>query len=214
MPRFRSWRWIELAIAFGVVAPAARAEMITPDSIPHPPSAVGSVGGTPVYSSNLVTTQYAGLGLNFDVAAITRLNGISVWAPIGIAVGGPAGAIDYAWGVNGDLHSPRVSNLTTITSLSVNIIGDASVTVSGLNNQILNIAPVIRSTGDAHVWTFTGAGISSFATAPSPTSGSWGIAQVSFILDTAPEPSSLILASLGALGLAVRRGWRRVRPIV
>src|SRR5262249_3191567 len=132
-----------------------------------------------------------------------------VWAPIGIAVGGPAGAIDYAWGVNGDLHSPRVSNLTSVTSLSVKIIGDATVTVSGLNN----IAPVIRSTGDVHIWTFTGPGISSFSTAPSPTSGSWGIAQVSFILDTAPEPSSVILASLGALGLAARRGWRRVRPI-
>src|SRR5262249_51474719 len=113
MPRLRSWPWSALAIAFGVVAPATRAEMITPDSIPHPPSAVGSAGGTPVYSSNLVTTQYAGLGLNFDVAAITRLNGVSVWAPIGVAVGGFAGAIDYAWGLSGDFHSPRVSNLTS-----------------------------------------------------------------------------------------------------
>jgi hypothetical protein len=39
----------------------------------------------------------------------------------------------------------------------------------------------------------------------------WGVAEVSFKLDHAPEPSSLVLAGLGALGLSARFGWRRTR---
>jgi hypothetical protein len=82
MQVFRSWRWSALAVAFGLTTPAARAGMITPDSIPGPPSAVASDQGTPVYFSNVVTSQYKGLGLNFSSgAAITNLNGTSVWAP-------------------------------------------------------------------------------------------------------------------------------------
>jgi PEP-CTERM motif-containing protein len=214
MQVFRSGRWSSLAVAFGLMIPAARAGMITPDSIPNPPSAVSSVGGTPVYANNLVTTQYAGLGLNFDGAAITKLNGISVWAPIGVAVSNTplAGAIDYAWGVGGNFLSPGSLNPGTVSSLSVKLIGDAEVSINGLHNEILHITPIISSSAGAQVWTFNAPGISSFSTTP-PTSGQWGIAEVTFTTASAPEPTSVLLAGLGALGLATRLGWRRSRRV-
>jgi|SRR5579884_1132105 len=214
MQVFRSWHWSVLAVTFGFTTQAAQAGMITPDSIPNPPSAVDSANGTPVFSNNLVTTQYAGVGLNFfDRAAVTRLNGISVWVPTGVTVSNAAlaGRIDYAWGVGGNFLSPGSFNPGTVSSLSVTILGGAGVSVYGLHNQILNIAPSISSTADAQVWTFNAPGISSFSTIP-PISGQWGVAEVTFTPASAPEPSSLVLAGLGALGLATRLRWRCFRP--
>src|SRR5262249_26966768 len=76
------WRWLTLAVAFGLSVPAARAERIGPDSIPNAPAAVCAGNGTPGSTGNLRTSQYAGMGLNFSAgAAITNLNGVNVWAP-------------------------------------------------------------------------------------------------------------------------------------
>lgn len=160
MQAFRNWRWSALAVAFGLTAPVAQAEMITPDSISilNRPSAVGSASGTPVYASNLVTTQYAGLGLNFNAAAITSLNGTSVWAPIDGGVvgvpaipssgGSPVTSISYNYGsgVQGGFVSPGSANPTTVSSLGVDIVGNGSfpppslsMNVYGSNGQVLPI---------------------------------------------------------------------------
>jgi len=217
MSAFRSWRWSALTIAFGLMAPEARAEMITPNSIPNPPTVVASPYGA-VYANNFVNTQYASLGLNFnDETAITKLNGGSAWVPVGIAGGAP-GAIDYAWTVGGNFVSPGSSNPTTVSSLSLDLIGNPSAPtlwVDGLNRQSLNIVPVLQSTpgpDGGQVWTFTGPGIASFGVM-APLGGPWGVSEVSFSPATAPEPTSLVLAGLGALGLAARFGWRRVRML-
>src|SRR5581483_11884042 len=83
MHAFRCWRWGALTVLFVFAAPAAQAEWITPDSIPNPPSAVGSAAGTYVYSSNLANEQYARVGVTFPgLLAITHQDGTSVWAPI------------------------------------------------------------------------------------------------------------------------------------
>ncbi len=231
MYAFRRWRGSALAVAFVLTASSARAGLITPDSIPNPPSAVDPANGTPILASNSVTTQYAGLGLNFSSGtAITHLNSFAVWAPTGIVVGGPVGVIDYAKTLFARVLSPGSSNPTTVSSLSVETVGQASLSMSvyGLKAGLpLNITPVrtpvflggASGPPSALIWTFTGSGISGFSVFPSypppmsSANGTWGVAEVSFTPASAPEPSSLILAGLGALGLAARLGWRRVRAV-
>lgn len=87
-------RWCGIALAVALAAPAVRADMITPDSIANPPPAVGSANGTLVYDNNIVNTQYASLGLEMTGPAITGINGVSAWVPVG-PTGGAPGEIDY-----------------------------------------------------------------------------------------------------------------------
>lgn len=235
----KSRRWFALA-AFSFLAPAARAEMITPDSIPHPPAAVGSANGTPVYAGNLVSTQYTGLGLTFNYQwnAITRLNGVPVWVPVESSGTVPSSPPpNYVWGhVNyyapwygAYLNSLTTRNSITVSSLTVETVGHPgffSVHVYGRNGLPLDLTPVVQSipgTNDERIWKFTGAGIWSFSAAVAPPPGfakpalainaPWGVAAVSFTppAGQTPEPSGLVLAGLGALGLAARFGWRRRR---
>jgi len=233
MHSIKGQRWIALAAAFGFTISTARAEMITPDSIPNPPAAVGSGNGTPVYANNLVSTQYMSLGLDFGNSwtAITHLNSIPVWVPVGIPYptpGSTGGQIDYNtawWGAN--LNSLTTRNPITVSSLTVETVGNLgflSLGVIGRNGLPLNIAPVVQSVPGSNgeeIWTFTGSGIWGFYAALPPgeavpaheTDSTWGVAAVSFTppAGQTPEPSSLLLAGLGALGLAARFGWRRLR---
>jgi hypothetical protein len=233
MLTFRSWRWSAIVFAISITAPAARAELITSDSIPNPPSAVSSANGTPVSTGNAVIGQYSGFGLLFPwETAITRLNGVSVWAP----VNSPAdqtgqlskGAIIYheGWGVLGRIVRPISLNPTTVSSLTVKILGSSSVSVHvygyGPNGHLLNITPSVGSIAGEQDWTFSGPGIGSFyATQDATSSSPWGVAAASLAPaptpEPLPEPGGLVLAGLGALGLASRldwrRNWRRARPV-
>jgi hypothetical protein len=234
MHGFRSRRWSALTVLFIFASQAARAGMITPDSIPNPPSSVASAQGTPVYTNNFVIGQYSGLGLVFPRgSALTQLNGMSVWAPVSPppklagpsssgSASGSIGSIAYAWSLLGRFVLPGSLNPTAVSSLTVGTLGNPSLSMSvyGLNGQRLNIIPVIGSIAGVHDWTFTGRGISSFfATVVPPPGGgahpgaitnpAWGVAGVSFTPVSGPEPSSLVLAGLGALGLVTRLGWRR-----
>ncbi len=237
MHAFRNWRWNALAVAFGLTAPVAQAGMITPDSISNSPSAVASSNGTPVYRSSFVTSQYKGVGLNVTSGgAITNLNGVNVWVPTQMlgqpgssSVGGPPGnypvaQVNYNSILSGGFVSPGSLNPTTLSSLTVETLGNPSLSMSvyGLNGQRLTITPSIGSSAGVQEWTFTGPGISSFSVAadtpgfghPATASNpAWGVAGVSFTPASAPEPSSLVLAGLGALGIATRLGWRRSRRI-
>jgi hypothetical protein len=221
-----------LAIAFGFAAPAAWAEMITPDSIPNPPGAVGSANGTSVYASNLVTIQYAGLGLNFSSgAAITTVNGVSVWAPTemlaqpDIRISGgpqpsfPAAQINYYGSWSGlSFVQPGTLTPTTAQSVSLEILGwPVDVWVRYANGSV--VMPALTDIDGNQLTTFpVGPGITSvFMYEPpldssggaQPINPAWGVAYVSVTLAPTPEPSSLLLAALGALGLAACLGSRR-----
>src|SRR5262249_33467934 len=129
-------RPLALLMAFALLTADVRADLITPDSIPNPPAAVGSAHNAPIPStSNLVTTQYAGLGLNFNnrgllMTAITSLDGVRVWAP-GTAAAWPAfvknppvGIIAYSgqW-AGASFVLPGTLKPTTVSSLTVEIVG-------------------------------------------------------------------------------------------
>lgn len=236
-------RWFALAAAFSFIIPAAQAEMITPDSIPNPPAAVGSANGTPVYAGNLVSTQYTGLGLTFNYQwnAVTSLNGVPVWVPVESSgtVTTPVLPPNYVWGhVNyyapwygASLNSLTTRNPITVSSLTVKTIGHPgylSLHVCGRNGLPLDIAPVVQDVpgpSDEKIWRFIGSGIGSFSASLVPPPGvavpaleinaPWGIAAVSFTppAGQTPEPSSLLLAGLGALSLAARFGWRRMKGL-
>jgi hypothetical protein len=220
-----------LGVAFVFAASAARAEWITPDSIPNPPATVASANGTPVSPGNLVNSQYSGLGLTFGNSwtAITNLNGVAVWAPVAVPFGSSSGNINYYTQWNGAYLNTLTNRANmTVSSLTVETIGNPgffSMHVYGRTGPYvpLNITPVVQSipgTNDERLWTFTGAGIWSFSASVVPPPGyahglpinaPWGVAAVSFAppAGDTPEPSTLVLAGLGALGLTARFGWRR-----
>jgi hypothetical protein len=229
-------RWVVLAAVLTMAAEEVRADVITPSSIANPPGAVGWANGTPVYANNLVTAQYAGLGLNFTAgAAITNLNGVNVWAPTEPLLqplfrtipGGPppfpVARISYngTWG-GASFVQPGTQTPSTVSSVTLEILGrPVTIDLFNAQGQLMGTAS-LGGTGlhGGQLYTFTGSGISSFSIfapviVPPPgamaINPAWGVAEVSFTPAHAPEPSSLILAGLGALGLAARFGWRRVR---
>jgi hypothetical protein len=216
MQVLRNWRWNALTVLFIFSTQAARAGMITPDSIPNPPSAVSSVNGTPVSLSNVVISQYAGLGMNLNAPAITRLNGVPVWVPVNFPAGTGGSVIDYATSsVGGSFVFPGTSKALSPSSVSLDIIGNPGTPkflVGGFNGMPLNIAPALQNTpgpDGGQIWNVSGAGIYSIYVSSSGTDSPWGVSEVSFKAASTPEPSTLVLAGLGALGLATRLRWRR-----
>ena len=139
----------------------------------------------------------------------------------------PVAGINYDgnWG-GASFVQPGTLTPTTASSVTLEIIG-RGVWVNFFNSSggFLGSA-TIGGMGmhGGQLYTFTGSGIRSFsvyapiidplppgfAVPAVPINPAWGVAEVSFTPAHAPEPPSLILASLGAMGLAVRFGWRRV----
>jgi MYXO-CTERM domain-containing protein len=221
---FRNRRWSALVVVFSLAAPSARAGMITPDSIPNPPSPVGS--NRLVNANNIVGSQYISQGLNiFAGAAITNINNVAVWVPAdttgAILPHGPLGVINYGYGLYGSFVSPGTINSTTVSSFSLTMLGSQPFGVRVYGDrfgQLLNIAPLVRQTSGGQTWSFTGADITSFSAFHNNNNSQsmpWGVASVSFTPTTSstPEPSTLALAGLGLLGLATRFGWRRRRQL-
>jgi hypothetical protein len=239
-------RLLALAVAFGLSAAGVHAELITPDSIPNPPPAVGSGNLTPIPSfNNLVTTQYSAMGLNFSsftppltasvtssLTAITKLNGVNVWAPaaplllpMSRIAGGPppnfpVAQISYNGAWSGAQLIPSGSpNPKLTSSVTLEIIGrPVTVNFFGAAGQLLgSVTGSGVGTHGGELYSFTGYGISSFqVSAPEihPPPGAmainpaWGVAEVSVTPSHAPEPSSLVLAGIGGLGFVLRRRWR------
>jgi len=136
----------------------------------------------------------------------------------------PTGAIEYSgpWD-KASLVLPGTLTPAETSSVTMEIIG-RGVGVSFYNPSGGLLGTVTAGGIGPHggqLYTFTGSDIRSFdvfapiidpiPNAP-PPNPAWGIAEISVGTLHAPEPSSLVLAGLGVLGLAARFGWRRPRP--
>jgi hypothetical protein len=209
--------------------------MITPNSIPSPPPAVGPTQGAPVpAATDLVVDQYAGLGLRFPTqpgalpgmglsVAVVRLAGVDAWAPATLteAVAGRVASLDYSRSITGQLGRPT-------GSLSVEVVGGTGETLFAYDSHGRLVGSAIFFGGrpgphGGELLSVQGADIRSF-TVPAPllplAAGSsplpfpfpppqpWGVAEVQVV--AAPEPASLALAALG-LGLALSAGVGRAR---
>jgi len=133
------WAGAWAALAFTT---AARADFVTPDSIPQPPPAVGSANQTPIPSaSDLVMNQYSGRGLLFpfspdagragveigaiyDTAAVTQLAGSNVWAPALSITDGSHIERDLAYPSLLTLQfvRPGGTTSTTVSSVTVDVL--------------------------------------------------------------------------------------------
>jgi hypothetical protein len=223
------------ALALGLTAGPARADVVSPDSIVRPPpGTLGSANLTPITSAaDLVTTQYAGLGLTFpappgppagmgSTTAISRLRVADVWVPATRteAVASSVGFINYASTLTGAL------GLTPASALTVEYIGPGvgvlSVFDKGGHLLGTTFAGGVVGPHGGVLLTLTDPGITSFTVGPPllPLAGAfppvglpWGVAQVSFTPASAPEPGALTLCAVGALGLAgcARRRRRAAR---
>jgi len=228
------WVGAWAALAFTT---AARADFVTPDSIPQPPAAVGSAPLTPIYSpADLVTNQYIGRGLLFPTvleappgvragttAAITNLGGFDVWAPAYWSQGAPwAAEISYG-GLTIQLVKPGTTTPTTVRSVTVEVLELPNLDSVGLEafdreGRILGSTDTPSGSGPhgGVLLTLAASDISSFEVSSlahvdgSTTGGAppdlpvWGAAEIEFTPSSAPEPSGLALAVLGAAALA---GW-------
>jgi hypothetical protein len=203
------------------------ADVITPDAILRPPPGnVGSAQGSIITSlDNLVTTQYATHGLIFPAVlgsppgtgpavAITSLGGVNVWAPAGRTEAMPFPAVlDYRNSITGQLVKP-------VNSLTLEVIGVSGGMLSALDStdHLLGTSWFGNHTGPhgGTLLTVNAVGISAFTITPPllplafPQPQPWGVAEVAFTpAPHAPEPGTLLLALLGALGLAVGSRQRR-----
>jgi hypothetical protein len=207
----------------------ASADIITPDSIGRPPPAtVGSAAGTPITSSaDLVTTQYAGLGLTFvsspgaipgtgSAVVVSNLGGADVWvsATRTEAVADHVALVDYSRFIKGQLASPT-------TSLTVEVLGPAAawtaLMVFDAGGHQLGTGKTLSLSGPdgGRLLGIQVANISSFVvTGPllmdalpgAPQPQAWGVAEVQTGGPASvPEPAAWLLALVGGLGAVTAR---------
>ncbi len=122
-----------------LVAPAARAELLTPASIAAPPPTVPAVHGAGVPADALVDDQYRQRGVSFRGAALSEVGGVTVWVPVGAPTWpsswGPSndeGTVNFAPGASswsgmviGTLTDPEDAAPATTDRVSVEFMGVA-----------------------------------------------------------------------------------------
>jgi len=225
------WVGAWAALAFPATA---RADFITPDSIPQPPPTVDTSGGNYRIdsSADLVTAQYTGHGLLFPslpysypgqltalTAAITNLNGVAVWSPVVSVINGlPAGddprpGLDYASSVNVQFVKPGGTEATAANSVIVEVLDPSDIGLKAFdpagNFLGSTVTPVGTGPNGGALLSFSAPGISSFQVFHEETQigvQTWGVAGIEFTPSpaTAPEPCSLALAAFGATAFM---GW-------
>ncbi len=234
MRQGRIYCWITFTVSIMVFVPVVEGSAITPDSIPNPPVAVNSASGTIVPAQQMVTTQYSGLGLDFTSTAISQLKGVAVWAPVNDAFAIPASqvvgqppptppppSIGYGmWTGDGQFVVPGTTRATSVNSFRLEIVGrgDLGTGVDVFNRQwqIIGYAnPVGVGPHGGEMYTYSGGNASAFSIfipimdgMPYNDYPPWGIAEISSV--ATPEPSTLLLASMGLLATILSFRVKRV----
>ena len=230
----RTLRLIAAAVSAALLAAApARAGLITPNSIPQPPLAVGSADGTTVQSpAYFVDDQYTGLGIQFsgggDRASIganfplvTSLYGTDVWvSAIQSGRGGPwTTQVEYGGWVAVRLVGAGQDAPATAGSVTVQVVNPSTVPLAlhayGQQGQLTAATTTGNGVGQPGVelLTVSAPDISWFAVdyvGPWDLSSyePWGVAGIRFT-PSAPEPCGLVLAAVGIAAGAVGAIRRR-----
>jgi hypothetical protein len=199
-----------------------RAGVITPDSIPSPPPAVSPIAqGTVVLPSQQASDQYAGLGLVFGNAAVGEIHGVKVWLPTlnffnpeqpssgsnslnfvapATIVGGTnvPGNADAA--AKTDVIRAEFIFDSDATTAPRMVAADAHFHLLTTNMEFVGIGP---HGGMLEQLQATGMSIFGLSGYTPALTDHWGIAEIETgpltALQPAPEPGSLVLASLGSL---------------
>ena len=216
-------------VAFAV--PAARADYVTPDSIPQPPPAVDTSGGNDQIdsSADLVTTQYTGHGLLFPslpsfqgrisglTAAILNLNGVAVWTPAVSVTDNSRPEIDPFSSLNVQLVGPGGTEPTSASAIIAEVLGSSGIELKAYDRAgaVLGWTATPAGTGPngGTLLSLNAPGISSFQVFKENRqigTQDWGVAGIGFMPSSAPEPCGLALAGVGAFALAGWT-WRRRR---
>jgi hypothetical protein len=191
---------------------AARAITINFDDLPAAPF---SAAGNSVPLASQLTNQYAGLGVLFEslggFAAVVDLGSGTPSVPNAIAATTIDGLISYNVPIHIRFVSPLDASIPAATN-SVSIRGDTFITSVGTNTMLaldINGSPIdfdIQIEPPASLLTVTGAGIHEVILIGS---GSTAFDDLSFEpLYTVPEPTSLLLAAIAAIGLIASRRRR------
>lgn len=174
--------------------------------------------GTTVPSNTVITTQYSSLGVTFSSTAggpIAFSNGEASSAPNFLVAFDPASGA----GVN-----PIVMDLSGILASRVDVtlisVGSGTVTATAYGSDLTTVLDSISVTHGANAGngfgnhdpiTLNGIGIARvrFAIAQTgPVTDGFGIDDVRLTTRAVPEPASIVLLSLGALGLLGARYYR------
>ncbi len=234
-PRLAGLGAVVLVVFLGV-APA-RADVITPDSIPHPPPTLPNyVNHAPIPSpAYVVSNQYAGQGLQFPALSVnvdtklavevSTLGGAAVWVP-GYQSAAPPwqGTITYD-GIIVQFVKPGSNTATTASSVTVEVINQSAIAIemNALNPLGKDIGETITSGGTGphggELLTLSAPDIREVVVGfvpngDNPSSGPWGIAGIEFTptAASAPEPCGLALAAMGMAALAGCTLRRRRTP--
>lgn len=225
--------------ALALAAAPATADYITPDSVPHPlPSTFDGVMWSPVAEADFATTQYAALGLTFPVrvltpqvtyaTAVALVQGVNAWAAV-LRYSFDDGTVSA--GVTMDAVGVVVGDFTQPAgSVAVDLVlqGDAFLSVTAFRADGSSQSTFTNGGTGTHRFTLEGDGFVGFAAGASPdftasadVPFAWGVAAVEVrpaVAQAVPEPGTIVLAALGALGLMARScvvsaaHWGRGRP--
>ena len=236
----RSRNCVAILAAAAFSSSAARADLITPDSIASPPAVSPAAQGAAIVPGGWVTNQYQGVGLIFTSqmtgvdsgygTALVRVNGSTVWTTAGYSDAGLLGGVDFnaPSAVAADLVAPGTTTPAVSDSVRVDFLSAGPLAVSlgayDKNGNQVAFTTALIAAGNTPI-SLGGAGITSIrATAYQPVIDPPGGvdpspgAQPPFAWGVrsvawanAPEPGGLVLAGLGIVGL-IAYAWKRRPP--